>query len=139
MGKTIRRLIFSLLFILFIVFTILVDTIGTANDRGAAYQNQKAKNGKLLFQKYNCISCHQIYGLGGYMGPDLTNAMSQTGKGEVWCRALLAAGTDKMPDFKLSQQETDQLIAYLIYIDKTGISPVKKFDFNADGTVSIQP
>jgi len=138
MNKTAKWSIVSLLFTLFIVFTIMVDTVGTANDKGAAYLNTSAKAGKLLFQKYNCSACHQVYGLGGYMGPDLTNIISDSAIGEPYARAILASGTNKMPNFKLSKEETDDLIAYLTYIDKTGISPVKKFETNNDGTVDIK-
>jgi nitric oxide reductase subunit C len=138
MSKTVKWIIFISLFALFILFTILVDTIGTATDKGALYLTASAKSGKLLFQKYNCGACHQIYGLGGYMGPDLTNIMSSP-PGEIYARAMLSGGTNKMPNFKLTAEEMDDLVAYLAYIDKTGISPVKKFEAHNDGTVSITP
>ena len=138
MNKTAKWSIVSLLFTLFVVFTIMVDTVGTTDDKGVAYLNASAKEGKLLFQKYNCGACHQVYGLGGYMGPDLTNIMSDSAGGESYARAILSSGTNKMPNFKLSKEETDDLIAYLRYIDKTGISPVKKFEANNDGTVDIK-
>ena len=95
-----------------------------------------AQKGKLLFQKYNCTACHQLYGLGGYMGPDLTNAMSRSGIGEMYVRALLQNGTERMPNFHLSEEEIKSLVAYLKYVDKTGISPVKKFEINYDGTIT---
>ncbi|MGP8214514.1 MAG: c-type cytochrome [Bacteroidia bacterium] len=138
MNKKTKWLLFTLLFLAYIVFTALVDTIGTADDKGAAYLSPSAKKGKLLFQKYNCGACHQIYGLGGYMGPDLTNVMSIPLIGETYARSILANGTNKMPNFKLTPEEIDDLIAYFLYVDKTGISPVKKFQINSDGTVNFE-
>lgn len=138
MNKLLKWSIVIFLFTVFIFFTIIVDTIGTADDKGSAYLNTRAKAGKLLFQKYNCGACHQVYGLGGYMGPDLTNIMSDSAIGEPYARAILAGGTNKMPNFKLTKEEMDDLVAYLVYVDKTGVSPVKKFEMNSDGTVNIK-
>jgi len=48
---------------------------------GTVSFSEKALQGQQLWQQNNCFSCHQIYGLGGYLGPDLTNVYSQRGKG----------------------------------------------------------
>lgn len=82
----------------------------------------EAIEGKLLFQKHNCIACHQIYGLGGYRGPDLTTSISNPAKGESYCRSILIGGTATMPQYKLSEAEVNNLIAYLKYIDQTAIT-----------------
>ena len=34
-----------------------------------------AARGRALWHRRNCQSCHQIYGFGGFLGPDLTNAV----------------------------------------------------------------
>lgn len=90
----------------------------------------------MLFQRKNCIACHQIYGLGGYMGPDLTNVISAPGKGPMYIKAFLTVGTERMPNFHLTEAEKDDLVAFLTYSDKTGVSPVKRFTINYDGTVN---
>ena len=136
MSTSTRRIIFWVLIVLFFIHSSLVFTIGTNEDKGENLMTEDAQNGKLLFQKYNCTACHQLYGLGGYMGPDLTNMMSAPGKGEIYAQALLQAGTQRMPNFNLSKDEIKSLVAYLKYVDKTGTSPVKKFEINFDGTVS---
>ncbi len=136
MSLQTKRIIFGILFSFFLLYTIAVDTIGTAQDKGEHWLTEKAKRGKLVFQEYNCTACHQIYGLGGYMGPDLTNVISAPGKGPIYAKAFLQGGTVKMPNFNLSDEKMDELIAFLTYIDKTGISPVKKFNTNSDGTIS---
>jgi nitric oxide reductase subunit C len=130
-----KRFIFWTLISLFLIHSFLVYTVGTCVDRGEGLMTEDAKNGKLIYQKFNCTACHQIYGLGGYMGPDLTNVMSKPG-GELYVRAFLQNGTVRMPNFHMDENEMASLVAYLKYVDKTGISPVKKFNINLDGTVT---
>ncbi len=135
MGTRRKRTIFFSLLLLFFVYTFYVATNVTDYKKGTEHLSEISQDGKLLFQKYNCIACHQLYGLGGYMGPDLTNVMSQKGKGEDYVRAFLKSGTTKMPDFKLSEKEIAALTGYLNYVDKTGSSTIKNFSVNAIGIV----
>ena len=83
--------------------------------------NKEAITGKVLYQKYNCTACHQIYGLGGFLGPDLTTVVSQQGKGEAYIKAFLQSGTQRMPDFHLSKYDINSLSEYLKYIDSTAV------------------
>jgi nitric oxide reductase subunit C len=136
MSSNAKRYIFFSLFLVFSVYSFFIAGPVTEFTTGKSALTVEAKEGKLLFQKYNCISCHQIYGLGGYMGPDLTNVMSAKGKGEVYVSAILDHGTKRMPDFGLTKTEVSALIGYLNYLDKTGLSPVKEFTINIVGTVS---
>ncbi len=136
MNLFIKKIIFTSLILLFFIYTIVVYTIGTSNDAGLNLLNEQSKKGKLLFQKYNCIACHQLYGLGGYMGPDLTNIISQKNKGPIYAKAFLSNGTVRMPNYELKENEMNELIAYLDYLDKTGVSPVKYFNINYSGTIS---
>jgi nitric oxide reductase subunit C len=136
MIPTPKRYIFLTLVSLFFIYSLAVYTTGTATDRGVAMISERSRRGKLLFQKYNCTACHQLYGLGGYMGPDLTNVIFAKGKGPVYARAFLQSGTQRMPDFHMSAEEMDDIVAYLTYVDRTGISPVTDFKINSDGTIS---
>jgi nitric oxide reductase subunit C len=95
----------------------------------------KAANGKLVWQKYNCQSCHQLYGLGGYLGPDLTNCIAQEGKGELYVKAMIEVGTKQMPAFKLSDQEVTSLMAFLYSINKTGNSDPKSYTIFNNGMI----
>jgi len=131
-----KRFISGILIASFFIYSIVIYTIGTSVDKGEDFVNAQAKNGKLLFQKKNCIACHQIYGLGGFMGPDLTNVISANGKGPVFVKTLLQYGSVRMPNYKLTETEINDLMAFLTYADKTGVSPVKKFEINYDGTVN---
>ncbi len=71
--------------------------------------NDIERQGVQVFQQYNCIACHQFYGLGGYMGPDLTNVMSN--RGEPYTRAFIAAGTATMTNLGLASEELDAVVA----------------------------
>lgn len=85
--------------------------------------SKEAIQGQELWQKNNCASCHQIYGLGGYLGPDLTNVYSNPKKGPNYIKAFLNSGVKMMPKFKFSETEKDQIVEFLKQVDATGIYP----------------
>lgn len=136
MSTRLKRIFFWSLFLLFVVDGYIIYTSGADNDPGKEFLTEGAKKGKLLFQQYNCIACHQLYGLGGYMGPDLTNVMSAPGKCESFVKIFMQSGTQRMPNFHLTESEVNELSEYLNYTDKTGISPVRNFEIKLDGTIT---
>jgi nitric oxide reductase subunit C len=136
MSTLLKRIFFWSLVLLFIIDTAIIYCSGPENDDADSFLTEEAKNGKLLFQEYNCISCHQLYGLGGYMGPDLTNVISTPGKGDLYAKSFVQSGTQRMPDFHLDEDQINAIVAYLKYVDKTGISPVINFDVAYDGTIT---
>lgn len=131
-----KRFTFAILITSFFIYSIVIYTTGTSVDKGAKLRTEQSKKGKLLYQRKNCMACHQIYGLGGFMGPDLTNVISAAGKGPAFVKAILMNGTERMPNFHLTEEERDELVAFLTYTDLTGVSPVKRFTINYDGTVN---
>lgn len=80
--------------------------------------------GLAVWQSKNCQACHQLYGLGGYMGPDLTNIISDSIKGPAYASAFIQSGTAKMPKFNLSAAEVNDLLAFLTWVDRSGKSNV---------------
>lgn len=94
--------------------------------------------GKMIWQEKNCSACHQIYGLGGFLGPDLTNIYSSSGKGPLYIRAFVSVGTRIMPSFQLSEEEMNALLQYLRHVDASGKSDPKQFKVNYDGTIDSQ-
>ncbi len=124
-----------MLVLLFAGYSFLIYTSGTDYSKGSESHSESARNGKLVFHKYNCISCHQIYGLGGYMGPDLTNVMSAKGKGRPYASAFIKSGTAKMPKFELSEKELTELLDYLEYIGQAGNYPVTEFELTWYGDI----
>jgi len=107
----------------YLLYSFMVYTKGTENRVTVPAREQATINkGKALFQQHNCIACHQLYGLGGYLGPELTSAYSDPQRGELFMRAFLQAGGQRMPNFGFRQDEIDALISYLKYVDATAIT-----------------
>jgi len=94
---------------------------------------EETSKGKLIWQQYNCNACHQVYGLGGYLGPDLTNVYSV--RGSAYIQAFLKNGTTIMPNFQLTGREITDLTAFLESIDASGKSDPKTFSLKYDGTI----
>jgi nitric oxide reductase subunit C len=75
--------------------------------------------GQVLFQQEDCIACHQINGIGGVSGPDLTHIGSERPDVE-WHVAHLkdpesVVPDSAMPDFSdLNENELNDLANYLI-------------------------
>ncbi len=44
---------------------------------------ENAREGKTVWQKNNCISCHALFGNGGYVGNDLTKLLERRSEDEV--------------------------------------------------------
>ena len=102
--------------IAYLVYSSWVYTHGTDTVPDMTAQQQE---GKLIFEKNNCNSCHQLFGLGGFLGPELTTVISDRQRGPLYARALLRAGGSRMPDFHFSDKEVDALISFFQYVDST--------------------
>jgi nitric oxide reductase subunit C len=113
-----KRIVVAVLFCCFFIYSIVVYTVGTAIP-GDKLLTEKSIAGKTLFQKHNCIACHQVYGLGGYLGPDLTASADPVAHRELYAWAIMKTGTSRMPDFHLTDYEIDCIMEYLKAIDKT--------------------
>lgn len=115
--------LFICLFTVYVIYTAVVYSKGTENTVQAAPADAaKIRYGKQLFQQYNCTSCHQLFGLGGYLGPELTTAYSDPARGELYMKAFLQAGGPRMPNFHFQKEAIDAIICYLKYIDTTAIT-----------------
>lgn len=118
-----KILIFLILFATYIIYSVIVYTRGTeSNLVFSKTQSAQINRGKLLFQQYNCTSCHQLYGLGGYLGPELTTAYSDKYRGEAYMKAFLKNGGIRMPDFHFNDTDIDALISFFKYVDTTAIT-----------------
>ncbi len=128
------RLVLLLLCISCAAYTVFVYTRGDAG--GDKIPSPSARAGMDVWQAKNCQSCHQLYGLGGYMGPDLTNVAS---KGDAYMRAFLEHGTSRMPNFHLSDTEVAQLTSFLQWVNQSGKSKVPADAVDWTGSYSIKP
>ncbi len=96
-----------------------------------------AVQGQNLYQSNRCWSCHQLYGLGGFLGPDLTNIYSEEDKGPLYIKAFLNSGVLSMPQFNFSESEKDAFVQYLKQVDETGIYPNYDAKIETTGWVKI--
>ncbi|MEN8264409.1 MAG: c-type cytochrome [Nitrospirota bacterium] len=85
----------------------------------AALTGKATSMGQLLFQQEDCIACHQINGIGGVSGPDLTHIGSE--RPDIkWHIAHLkdpesVVPDSAMPDFSdLNENELNDLANYLV-------------------------
>ncbi|CAM3644160.1 c-type cytochrome [Flavobacterium saliperosum] len=121
------------------VFSFYNFTIYTNSD--AQYEtplSDKALHGQELWQRNNCFSCHQLYGLGGYLGPDLTNVFSAENKGPEYIKAFLNSGIKTMPKFHFSEAEKEAIVTFLKEVDASGYYPNYNATIQSDGWVDIE-
>jgi nitric oxide reductase subunit C len=107
-------------------------------DYGSIQLSEKALNGESIWLQNNCNSCHQLYGLGGYLGPDLTNVYSIRNKNEYYIKAMLNSGVKSMPKFHFNKFEKEVLIQFLKEVDQTGYYPNANSVIETNGWVSIK-
>jgi nitric oxide reductase subunit C len=129
-----KIMLFVFLLGLFLYYSVIVASSGT-EALHTEVMSKEAIKGKFLFQELNCIACHQFYGLGGYMGPDLTNVITAPGKGEKYAEGFIRHGSKKMPNYNLNNEQVQYLLEYLKFFDKETIYPIKSFKINYYGTV----
>ena len=115
----------------FFIITILITLFVVFN--GLIYTSNENDN-----PIHNCWSCHQTYGLGGYLGPDLTNVYSAENKGPLYIKAFLNSGVKAMPKFNFSEAEKEALVTYLKFIDSTGYYPNYNAKFKPNGWVELE-
>jgi len=114
-------------------FSIYITPLSIKED--LTFNKKLASEGRLVWQSYNCQSCHQLYSLGGYLGPDLTNIISNPNKGEKIVKAIVKSGTKQMPAFNLSDQEMKSLIEFLKSTDASGKADLRELNINQFGMI----
>ncbi len=127
--------IFSLLLVAFLTFSLSIYLKPAFAGTPRNPETIEASKGRMVWQQYNCQSCHQLYGLGGYLGPDLTNVYGTEGKGEPLIRAIIKTGVAPMPAFDLTAEETAQLVAFLKAADASGSADPRGFLIHANGMI----
>ncbi len=78
----------------------------------------QAIEGRQLWHAHNCQACHQLYGFGGFLGPDLTNASSRMGPDRLG--QILSDGSAQMPAFGFDQDQIASLAAFLSAMNDSG-------------------
>ncbi len=107
----------------YVAMTLLVALLPSRSTE-ASPTSPAVTAGAEVWRSENCIACHAIYGLGGHIGPDLTNTVSRLGAEGVATKIYTGGGA--MPPFPLPQEAAANLIAWLAYIDATGVYPLPR-------------
>ena len=120
--QRIEIIFYSTLVFFILLFLILTfDTINTLPKRDHRENlTDQVLLGKALWEKNHCIGCHTLLGEGAYYGPELGNVYKRRGGdvvGEAFIKAWLkvtkhVAGRRQMPQFNLSEEEIEALIAF---------------------------
>ncbi|MDP7033189.1 MAG: cytochrome c [Planctomycetota bacterium] len=107
-----------------LLFSIWVYTAPLENNR-PDHLSAAAVRGKLVWERSGCISCHQLYGLGGFLGPDLTQLMDRTGPN--YLKTMVQLGSQLMPKQDLEESEIEDLSHYLTAVSSSGRWPGKRW------------
>ena len=119
--------LFILLCFVFLIYSFRIYLKPLLVKTTTKFDSEKAAVGCLIWQKNNCQSCHQLYGLGGYLGPDLTNVFSNPQKGEIVIRQMIKFGVKQMPAYQLPEQDIKSLLVFLKSTDASGTSDPRSF------------
>ncbi len=105
-------------FLLFLALTF--DTMKVLPTRDNSQNITPAvEHGKKLWETNNCIGCHTLLGEGAYFAPELGNVYTRRGPDfiKAWIKGQPTGvpGRRQMPQFNLSDQDLDDLVAFLKY------------------------
>lgn len=128
-------IIFTLLCLAFLIFSMSVYLKPLHVEKFDKKEVAKASEGRIVWQKYNCHVCHQLYGLGGYLGPDLTNVYQKYKSNTEVLRHIFKGGMKQMPIFNLSKEEEDLLITFLKSTNESGIADPRNFKKLSNGMI----
>lgn len=91
---------------------------------------EEVVRGKHVWETNNCVGCHSLLGEGAYFAPELGNVYKRRGEAfiKVWMQAMPtgAPGRRQMPQFNLTDEQLDDLVAFLKWtseIDTQGWPP----------------
>lgn len=129
------KMFLCLLLGLFVIYNFKIYT--TKSDYGNICLSDQALKGETLWLKHNCHACHQLYGLGGYLGPDLTNIFSLRKKDTIYLQNIFNSGIGAMPKFRFNNTEKKQLTAFFKEIDQTGYYP-NQATLEANGALKLR-
>lgn len=87
--------------------------------------SEEGVSGRRLWHRFNCNVCHQIYGFGGFLGPDLTNAAPRLSRARL--DEVLTIGTAQMPAFHLDADQITAIETFLHELNDTGIGVARRW------------
>jgi nitric oxide reductase subunit C len=120
-NKAARNLFIIGSLIFFAIFLALTfDTLGQL-DKRAPEITPEVNAGKQMWQKYDCLGCHTIFGNGSYFAPDMTKVVERKPKSYLKQfimdpKAVKAKAA--MPTLGITSEEADNLLVFLDWISK---------------------
>lgn len=135
MQVGLRKALMASLVGAFVAQTALVYADDTA-DRTPPL-SELARDGRRIWHAHNCQACHQIYGFGGFLGPDLTNAAPRMTL-DYLGKVLTVGpndGKSQMPAFHLDEDQIAAVQAFFIELNETGIGVPRAFERPAPSKV----
>ncbi len=81
--------------------------------------SEEGVTGRRLWHELNCQVCHQLYGFGGFLGPDLTNAAPRLTRARL--DEVLTIGNAQMPAYHLDGDQITALETFLHEMNATGV------------------
>jgi len=112
-------------FIIFVGLTAQTDYYIRNTSTNESALSDSVRRGKHVWEKNSCINCHTLLGEGAYFAPELGNVWVRYNGLEdpkaareglfAWMHSQPSGveGRRQMPDFKLTDQETNDLIDFL--------------------------
>lgn len=105
-------------FLLFLALTFDSNQKLPKRDNSQNLTEQVAR-GKRIWETRNCIGCHTLLGEGAYFAPELGNVYVRRGpefiKAWIKSQPTGAPGRRQMPQFHLTDEELDDIVAFLKY------------------------
>ena len=110
-DATVKKTMMTVLVAAFVVQTVLVYS-----DQRQEPLSADALAGRELWHANAGQVCHQVYGQGGFLGPDLTNASSRVDNARLGL--LLKEGSGQMPALGFTDEQVAHMAAYLKALDR---------------------
>ncbi|MCZ2356391.1 MAG: cytochrome c [Bacteroidia bacterium] len=129
-----NKIVFGILLLAYLGFSLNIYLTPLSVDATTGYDVPLADSGKLVWQKYNCQSCHQLYSLGGYLGPDLTNILGRVP--QEYIQTVIQYGNKQMPGFQMNDTEFKALIEFFKSTNASGNADPRTFKVQNDGMIS---
>jgi nitric oxide reductase subunit C len=117
-------------FVLFIALTIHSHFFILNTSSNSETLSDSVARGKHVWEKNACINCHTLLGEGAYFAPELGNVWVRYGGREdkegaregliAWMQSQPSGveGRRQMPNFKLTDQELNDLIDFLEWVSR---------------------
>ncbi|WP_407277940.1 cytochrome c [Aromatoleum evansii] len=120
--KAMARNIFygGAVFFFLLLVALSFDTMsGLPKSDNRANLTESVLRGKHIWETRNCIGCHTLLGEGAYFAPELGNVYPRRGAEfiKAWIKSQPTGtpGRRQMPNFNLTEQELDDIVAFLKY------------------------